>query len=80
MVRLRPMVQEDEYIAYWEDMTRISNDLKSDLPDVQFGGSDGSILEVHLFKSLVSASCQVPRLLRIAHRVWYSRQLSGGFE
>jgi hypothetical protein len=61
-------------------MTRINNALKIDSPDVKFRGSDGSILEIHLFKSLVFASCQVPRLLRIAHKVWYTRQLSGGFE
>ncbi len=57
---LTPLTKE--YVEYWEYMTAFRN--SSDGIQIDYGDAD-------LVNSLVYASYQIPRLLFVAHQVWY---------
>lgn len=72
---LTPLVQKGDYEQFWREMTEYKNKMKGRNDDVHMhnkqGDEDG---DECLIESLICASYQIPRLLFIAHDVWYTYQ------
>jgi hypothetical protein len=71
----RALESADEYITFWNEMTDFRNRENQGGTNVEFVFQNSGSADDKFFESLVYTSHQVPRLLYIAHGVWYDYQL-----
>jgi hypothetical protein len=71
VLSLTPLVNENEYRALWAQLTTYSNQSSSQCPEIEMD-SDSDLIN-----ALVYASYQIPRLIYIAHSVWFETRKQG---
>ena len=69
VLSLTPLVKE--YEAFWKQLTTYSNQKNSDIPNIEMEPDED------LIDALVYASYQIPRLLFLAHSIWYNLRKGG---
>jgi hypothetical protein len=68
----RALALEHEYVSFWKEMTDFQNQVNHGRKNVEFVFENSGSADDQFFESLVYTSYQVPRLLCIAHDVWYT--------
>lgn len=60
---LTPLMKEEDYLMFWKQMTQIVNEACDHPIDME--------KDISLITALIFASYQIPRLLQVAHAVWF---------
>jgi hypothetical protein len=74
ILSLRTLARQTECVAFWEEMTDYRNEMNGTTVDFDYQTRDTADFE--LFESLLYASYQVPRLLSLAHQIWFDFKIS----